>query len=269
MADEDLPPMEEQGAEGVPAEIVEQQPDEQPGEDTEQQPLTVEDLAADMGWSPKENWRGDPDKWKPAHEFVRHTVDVNRNLSGSIKRLESRVETMARTSAKLTEDAVAKARQDALAERQRAFDEGDNEAFQQAEQKLRQIEAQPAPTPPETQDFVERNAWFGKDAEATQWATTRAGELAQQGFSPARQLAIVEREAKQYFPEHFEEAAKPAAAKPAPLSRPGVRSSAPAKKGFSSLPAEVKSAALDYEKRGVCTKEEYAETYYQFEGSGQ
>lgn len=267
MADEDLPPMEEQGAEGAPEEIVEQQPDETT-EVVEEQPLTVEDLASDMGWSPKENWRGDPDKWKPAHEFVRHTVDINRNLSGSLKRLEGQVQTMARTSAKLTEEAAAKARQEALQERQRAFDEGDSEAFQQADQKLRQIEAQPAPTPPETQDFVERNAaWFGKDAEATQWATNRAGELANQGFSPARQLAIVEREAKQYFPEHFEEATKPA--KPAPLSRPGVRSSAPAKKGFSSLPAEVKSAALDYEKRGVCTKEEYAETYYQFEGSGQ
>lgn len=226
----------------------------------ESQPVTLESLAGEMGWRPKEEWKGDPDKWKPAHDFMRATVDVNHKLSNRLKGVEDQLSRVARTSATITEQAVAKERDRLLKEREEAFDAGDREAFQRADQQLAKVQVAPV-VPDEAQSFVERNAsWFQKDAEATAWAVNRADELAKTGLGPARQLAIVEREAKAMFPEFFE-AEKPKA-KAAPLNAPGARAAVSTKKGFASLPAEAQKAALSYEKKGI-DREEYARIYYE------
>ena len=261
MEEDILPP--EAGEEGVAAPEIEQEAEQ--GAQQERQPISVEELATDMGWTPQEKWRGDPEKWKPADEFVRKTVDVNKGLGERLKGLETQISTMARTSAELTERAVAKERDRLLAERNEAFELGDQEAFNKAERELQTLPAV-KPEPPETISFKERNAsWFNKDEEATAWAINRAGQLGQQGIiSPARQLAIVEREARELFPEYFEEAPKP---KAAPLNKPGNRGATPQAKGYSSLPKEVQDAAVDYEKRGVCSREEYARIYYEQGGA--
>lgn len=227
-----------------------------------EQPVTVEGLASEMGWRPLEEWKGDPDKWKPADKFVRSTVDVNHKLSNRLKGVEEQMGRMARTSATMTDRAVAAERERLLKEREEAFDAGDREAFQRTEQELAKVATvTPAVVPDETLSFVERNAsWFQKDAEATAWAVTRTNELAATGLGPARQLAIVEREAKQLFPEFFE-AEKPKA-KPTPLNTPGARSASPARKGFASLPAEAQKEALYFEKKGI-SREDYAKTWYE------
>jgi len=227
------------------------------------EPVTVEGLAGEMGWRPKEDWKGDPDKWKPAHEYVRSTVDVNRKVVNRLKGVEDQLARVARTSVSITEREVAKERERLMQEREEAFDAGDRDAFVRAERELAKVvEVAPAPVPDETHSFIERNAnWFQKDQEATAWAINRTNELAATGLGHARQLAIVEREAKQMFPEFFEaEKPKP---KAAPLNTPGARSAVSAKKGFASLPADAQKAALDFEaKRGI-NREEYAKIYYE------
>jgi len=226
------------------------------------QPVSVDDLASEMGWKPQDQWKGDPDKWKPSDEFMRRTVDVNRNLSGKLRGLEEQVTHMARTSATIAEQAVRAEREKVLAEKQEAFDIGDAEAFNRADKKLETLNVPIVPqVAPEAQDFAARNKWFNEDDEATRWAINRAGELGAQGLGPARQLAIVEREAKAMFPELFPAPVTPA--KGPDLNRPGPRGGAPQiKKGFSSLPADVQKAALEYEGRKVCSREEYAKIYY-------
>jgi len=227
------------------------------------EPVTIEGLAGEMGWRPKEDWKGDPDKWKPAHEYVRSTVDVNRKVVNRLKGVEDQLARVARTSVSITEREVAKERERLMQEREEAFDAGDRDAFVRADRELAKVsEVAPAPVPDETHSFVERNAnWFQKDKEATAWAVNRANELAATGLGPARQLAIVEREAKTMFPEFFEaEKPKP---KAAPLNTPGTRIAATSRKGFASLPADAQKAALDFEaKRGI-NREEYAKIYYE------
>lgn len=272
MADEALPQDGDEGVIDAPAEddgvVTTEVIHEDEGQEEAPAP-TIEDLAADMGWRPQDEWRGDPNAWKPAADFVRSTVDVNSKLKNSIKNLEQQVSTIARTSASMTERAVAQERQRLLNERQQAFDEGDSDKFNKVDKELSKLQSQPLEqqiTPPETQQFLERNPWMNTDAEAAAWAQHRAGELANQGIGPARQLAIVEQEAKNLFPEHFEqqqEAPKPRQG--VPLNKPGNRGGKPAPKGFASLPKDAQQAALDYEKRGVCTKEEYAQTYFEEE----
>lgn len=252
---DDQEDLAQEGLEGVEAPIIEQQQEEH-------QPASVDDLASEMGWKPKDQWKGDPDKWKPADQFLRRTVDVNRALSDQMKGLQGQVDTMARTSAVIAERAIAAERERILAEKQEAFETGDGEAFNRADEKLKTLNVSiPPQETPEVAAFKDRNAaWFNKDDDATRWAVNRAGELAKQGIgSPARQLAIVEREAKQLFPEFF-----PEPAKGVPLNKPGPRGNSQATgKGYSALPADVQVAAIDYEKRGVCTKEEYAKIYFE------
>ena len=242
------------------------------GEDTapveaEEQPISIDTLAVEMGWSPQEKWHGDPEKWKPAVDFVRDTAAINKNLARTVKEVKDQVTNMARTSAQLTERAVAAERERVLAERHEAIDMGDHAAVAKADQKLDTLTVNvPTVQTPEVEDFRQRNAaWFEKDDEATRWAIARAGELAEKGIGSAkRQLEIVEREAKGLFPEYFEEKSAP---KGAPLNKPGNRGAGATAKGFASLPEEVKAAALDYEKRKQCTREEYAKLYYEEQGA--
>lgn len=269
MVDDDLPP--DEGLEGVDASL---EADDQPEAHTEQhdepQSISVDDLATEMGWTPKDKWRGDPDKWRPAADFLKRTVDVNRSLSTEVKTIKATVETMARTSAKLTERAVTEALEKAHAEKVEAIEMGDVAAVDRADRKIAELSVevpQVAAEPVPVRDFKERNPWYGKDESATKWAFTRAGQLGSQGITdPAEQLEIVEREAKGLFPRLFPaDAPKP---KPAPLSKPGNRGSAPQAKGFASLPEPVKKAAIEYETRskGSITREDYARTYYEEQG---
>lgn len=256
MADEDLAP---DGDEAVDAPVEDAQPD------NATEPQSIEDIASKMGWAPQDQWRGDPERWKPAHEFVVTTADINTKLTSKLENVEKQLGTLARTSAAVTEQALAKQREELLRAREEAFDSGDKKAFNQADQQLAQIERQ-APTvpnePPETAEFRQRHQWFGKDQEATNWAVSRAEQLAQQNIGVPRQLAIIEREAKDLFPEHF-----PKPQKGVQLNQPGARGAAVTKKGYSSLPADAKAAADDYVKRGVFKNgEEYAKIYFEQEG---
>ncbi len=257
MADEELPPEE---VETAPVDAPESQEGAEEAQE-EQAPPSLEDVASNMGWAPKENWRGDPDKWKPAHEFVQTTADINSKLSKSVRGLETRLDAMSRTSAAMAERAVAEERSKWEAQFNEAVEVGDAKAARQASEAIKQIEThKPQQGPaPEAQAFLERNTWMESDKEAAVWAQTRAGQLAEQGLSAAKQLEIVEREAKDFFPQHFKQPDKP---KPAPLSKPGNRGGKPRGKSFATLPKEAQAEALDFEKRRGVDKEEFAKEYY-------
>lgn len=246
--------------------VVDNGQDADPGQDTQTEaPPTLEGLAGEMGWRPQEEWKGDPTKWKPAHEFMRSTVDVNHKLHNRLKGMEEQIGNMARTSAQVTERALAKQREELQAVKDEAFETGDRETFMRADKALNELpEAPKAPPqiPDETQDFITRHdAWFNKDREATQFALNRCEELAKMGLSTSRQLSTVEKEMKEYFPDLFP-APKPQA-KAAPLNTPGNRGAQVSKKGFSALPPDAQKQALDYEARKVCSKEEFASIYFE------
>lgn len=260
MTEENLPP--EDGDEGfvsVPAEEVE--PDQPIDDDT---PPSIEDIAADMGWSPQDQWRGDPDKWKPAHEFVRNTAEINRRLATQLKGFDERLERINRTNEAMMERALAKQREELLAARQEAFESGDGEKFNEVERKLKELPEPGHELAPEAQEFVARHAnWWGKDREATAWAQQRAGQLAQQGLSPSRQLQVVERELATYFPEYApQEKPKP---KVTQLTQPGKRGAVKKELTLSDLPKEAQEAAKYFEKKGVSIAE-YLKSYKEQEG---
>jgi|GEM_PF-3132963 len=226
----------------------------QPEEDEPQvaDPPSIEGLAGEMGWTPQETWRGDPEKWKPADQFLKTTVDINAGLSTKLKNMETTLERVSRTAERITEQQVAKARQEVMDKRQEAFDSGDNDAFNKAEQELQTLNV-PAQSdlPPETKDFIERNAsWWHTDSAAQQYAIRLADDVAQ--LPPSKQFEYVERKMKDIYPEYFPEKTK---VKAPALNSPGARQAVKRDVGMASLPKDAQAMFKDYQRKGMTEKE--------------
>jgi hypothetical protein len=224
----------------------------------------IEALATELGWAPKDQFRGNPDDWKPADEFIRAGREIQRNLSRDLRGVKETVANMSRTSAALLEQQLERQRAELEARFTSAVEEGDPEAARAARTQIDRLEAS-APTAqapaPEGQQFAEKHSsWFGKDREATAYAANRCDHYAKMGLSPARQLAAVEQDMKPLFPELF-----PAPAKQPPVvAAPGSRTAATSgrKKSFHDLPAEAQKVAKDMAERTGIKIEDYVSNYF-------
>lgn len=226
----------------------------QDSEDQEQQESEdIQALASEMGWKPKSEWKGDASTWAPARDYLKTAVHANKSLKGDVKKLTQTVERISATTAKMTDRAIADARTKWEAELERAIDDGDKDAVKAANRELDKLDQQPAPdVAPEAQDFAQKHAsWFNKDREATTYAIKRADHYAKEGLSPARQLARVEKDMRETFPELFpEEPAKPQQKAPPALGAP-QRTARPTtrEKGYATLPLEARKACDAYVER--------------------
>ena len=260
MADQELAPVEELEPVDAPAEDQVAPVEEASTDDP------VAKLASEMGWAPKELYRGPPEDWKPADEFIRAGRDITRAVSKKLKTVEETLENVSRTSATLLEQQLAERDAYWANKKREAIDAGDYEAVEHADQKRAEIKQQlPAQTaqslPPEAQAFVEKHSsWFNKDTEATAYATNRAEFYAKQGLSPARQLAAVEQDMKGVFPDLFPAPAKPAPTVARPASRTATTSSRT--KSFHDLPAEAQAVARDMHDRLGIPLETYVTNYF-------
>lgn len=240
--------------------------EEQQGSEASDEDRIAESLASELGWSPKDKWRGAEEDWKPARDFLKTTVEVNKARGREIKSLNERVERIARTSTAMAERAAAEERAKWQERHQQAVEENDPKAALEASQHIQRLSAPQVEAP--VQDFASRNAsWFNVDPLATQMAMNVAQIHANKGADAATQVEEAEKAIRKRFPEYFEDE-KPAQqpAKKPGASVPDSRSAAPAKsrtKGFADLPPEAKDAALDFEKRGRAKKEDYAKVYWQ------
>lgn len=218
-------------------------------EDTPAEPklYTEEEIAERMGWSPKDKWRGRPEAWKPASEYIDNTRYETKNLRQSVKRTEQAVERLTQAQDAAITRAIERERERLTAEFEQAVDDGDKQAATKATRELNKLEKQETKAQSQlssdAQDFVSRHSsWFGKDEEATAYAVSVTERLNAQGKSIPEQLEAAEAAVRKRFPEHFEEQ-KPAP-KPAPgVNAPNSRSAtgAPRAKGFADLPAEAKA----------------------------
>lgn len=115
--------------------------------------------ATSLGWAPQEAWRGDPDKWIDADEFLRrgigihHLREKNTQLETQVKSLAPRVSQLesALRSAQTTIDALEESHADDVAaqveaaraalreEIAQASRDGDHEALATATDKLTQL----------------------------------------------------------------------------------------------------------------------------------
>lgn len=181
------------------------EPEDKTGETEEKIFTDVEARARRMGWRPKEEFRGPPDRWSTAEEFVARGENElpilrerNRNLdrqveeaTKSISDLKTRMEqtgevlsSMREMSLKAEERAYKKARADIETELRAKAAEADVAGVTEAQRKMEALdkehegakvapvvaaakteEASAKPRDPVAEQWIRDNAWFTSDPE--------------------------------------------------------------------------------------------------------
>jgi len=227
-------------------------------------PDPYEELARGSGWSPKEEWRGNPDDWRAPRDFIEYGMRRSRESAEELRGLRQSVGAIAKTAEGLQRRAIEDTRRELEERFAGAVENKDHEGARAVRDEIARLEQpQQSGTVPEVGDFMTRNAsWFGANRAATALAQSITADLAAKGVSPAEQLRAAEEAVKSDFPQLF--GTQQAPAKPSPsVSAPNTRTAAPSKpNGFASLPAEAQKAGHDFVKRGmVKTLEDYARVY--------
>lgn len=170
--------------------------------------------ALEMGWIPPEKYKGDPDRFVSAEEFVekgRNFIPIlrknNEKLQGQIGSIKSELD---QTKAALNDaigalkefkkfheesskQAYERARRELLSQKRDALTEGDfdksiqiDETINKMDRQMEKMEATPTPKveekkvespilDPVMQQWVQENAdWYGKDAAKTSYANSIA-----------------------------------------------------------------------------------------------
>jgi hypothetical protein len=268
-----------QGGEELEPGAEEQQPNpevndqEQGGEDEGGEPPaveTAEDVARKIGWVPKDEFKGNPDDWKPATDFIISGRDIQRGYATELKGLRSQIDVMARTTADIVKDRLEAQRAELTGRYNELVEEGNAAEAFKVSQRLLDIDrrvASPPPgaPPPEVADFVERNkTWYDVDPAATLRAREVSDKLAARGASVADQLQAAERIVRTEFPDLFQGQRNGQRAAPA-VHRPGSRSAAPSNKAktFADLPPDnQKVARMMVENGSIPDVEAYSKYYW-------
>lgn len=212
-------------------------------------------VAAEMGHSPKEKWKGDPEKWKDAKTFILDTPKA-------LKAVKAQLETTTRAAAAAMERIRAEAIADAEARIAEAAESGDREAARAATDDLKRATAKPDPM---VEDFGRRNPWMITDEAAKSVAIATAQKVADSGGSVAEQLAAAEKEVRRRFPEHFDTVEDEPSGRQPPAVHGGQRiaAAAPRKKGWNDLPTAVRGAMTPKMlKMFDQTQDEYASAWF-------
>lgn len=209
----------------------------------------VELIAADLGWTPKDQWRGDPTKHVDAATFLRNTKQVVERAKVEARRTKSEAQVLADRLARVegqTQIISAQQRQ-AEAERFQAWDEeveiarleaykaGNQERYQQLTDMQRKgrsdyaaFERSTQPAAPQVnveahadrllndpiarRFFTGPERWVVQDEEAWEVMERAMDHVAARGGTPAQQFRAAQEELRFAFPEMYE--SRPAQAAP-------------------------------------------------------
>lgn len=243
---------------------------EEGGEAGETQPSPYDELAQRMGWVPRDQFRGDPNDWKPADEFILAGRDIQRNTAQELKAVREQLDVIGRTSASIVEQQVEQRTKDALDRFNQAIEEGDPKAALAASQEVHSLAGQrngvgqpTAPSPDATAWAQKNGNWFQKDPLATARAIEICDTLARTGVRDhGTQLKAAEEQVRREFPHLFGKGdGKPQAG----VHAPGSRATPPAnrQKGFSDMPKAAQDIANDMAARGLIPdKDAYVKNYW-------
>lgn len=180
--------------------------------DTQQQSQSSdhdETEALAIGWVPKDQFRGDPDKWTPAKEFLergRNWVPFlrkeNRRLEKRLERLvgqvsekDEAIKKFAEFHEKTEKRMYDRALETLKTERKEALEKGDGARFEKADDDIKELEkAREQPAPKKTEEkksadpekarvfdeWRSENDWYGKNSRATGLVDGIAHDLAKE-----------------------------------------------------------------------------------------
>lgn len=236
----------------------------------------IHDKARAQGWVPKEEFRGDPNRWIDAKQFVERGENIlpilkerNEHLTKEIGEVKKSVTELTNFYKNAEDRAYKRALQDIEARRIAAVETGDVAGFQAVEKERADLEqAKPSAAPagkpadsPEMAAFRANNVWYDADPELTAEADALGIVYAKQGMPYKQVLDRVQERIKAIHPDKFSNARRDGAA-----AVEGVDTSTglPRKAGartYENLPAEARSQCDKWVKQGLLTKDDYLRDY--------
>jgi hypothetical protein len=194
----------------------------------------IEQRARNMGWRPRPEFRGDPERWLEADEFVdrgermlpllqERSRAADRTITELRQQVTQQGETlnqMLQSTRKAEQVGYRRAMQELHQQRMRAVETGDTGAFQAVEQAIRELGPPPEAPPqapqgqgghpqanndPVIMAWVRANPWFSSDpvANVAMIAAMQQAERLNPAGSTEDHLVEAETHIRRRFPEHF------------------------------------------------------------------
>jgi type II secretory pathway component PulM len=265
--------------------------------------MDVEERAKLMGWVPKEDFKGDPDRWTPAEDYVERadhvmpimkaqmskyeeqlqsTGEELKSTRTELANLKTTMEKVIKVNSKVSEAAYQRAVETIRKEQRQAINDSDGDRFEQLERDKEKLEAarpekieveEKPVINPEFEEWVKENEWYNTDTDLRDYCEGVAPQVAAQNphFTNKQLYAAVKERAMNLFPDKFENPNRKEKSAVASSDRQGEQK--PAGKGkFTNLPKEAKDAWASMEGQGLknidgsdYTKEDYAKDFFEGE----
>lgn len=181
----------------------------------------AEQLAMESGWVPKDQWKGNPDEWRPAKEFNDRGELFTRIKSQSkeLAELKQAMSFLTEQQKKQYNAGFQQAIRDLKSARDAALQEGDVLKAQQITDKIDEVKEQhqvqqvaPKQTPatpepsPVFRTWFEQNTWYTKDKVLTKYADAVGFEYKSEHpeSTEAEMLAYVAKNVKKEFAHKFQ-----------------------------------------------------------------
>ncbi len=267
----------------VPGEVIPGQEPKQV-ENAEVQYTELEQQAIDQGWRPKEEWDGDPGKWRDAATYIDRgeLLGKLKNQSSELKEVKNMLSYMSEHNKKVYESGYQKAIIDLKAARIAAMKDDNFEAVAAIEDEidknkeaLQEVRRQPTLAAESKgvdkvleAQWKKQNQWYDNDPAMKAWAIGTALEYTKvNGRVPDEEIyEFLSNKVRKEFPHKFKRAAAPSPegeGRQANSQKGGSNKDASAsfKALLAEMPEEHARAARQMVKSGLVTEEKYVEDY--------
>jgi tetratricopeptide (TPR) repeat protein len=228
-----------------------------------------EEQAREQGWKPKEEYQGDPSKWRSAKEFVDRGELFTKidSLGRELKDTKKALAMLQEHHTKVKETEYKKALEELKNLQKKHLEEGNSDGYLEttelltdlkAEQKAREVYEKTVPQQPQIDPrfatWLDNNKWYQRDEEMRQLADTIGTGYAKMhpNIDPEEVLQYVTNKVKAIYKDKLE---NPNRTKP---NLVGTSDSASGSKttGFQ-LTEDEKRVMNTFIRQGIMTKEDY------------
>lgn len=187
---------------------------------TPAEPTATELEAMNDGWTPKDQWRGDPDKWRPADvwvdrgQMIRTISALRGEVKNTTAQLTAQVGAAFKQGKAIAEAQFKEQIGELKAARRQALEQGDFVTADKLDDRIDQVkENQNKPVdiptvrgiPPEFNVFVDRNPWYNTNSVMQHTANAVGAQFLKDkpNGTPAELYWHVESQMKENFPQLY------------------------------------------------------------------
>ena len=228
--------------------------------------------AREMGWTPKEEFKGDPDKWVEAKDWIERAplydnkqnpfFDEMKKLRRRSRTLEKTVDELKQHYSKVEETAYQRAVETLKQQKLTALEEGDHKAVIQIDDKIDELKEQKRTAvsepkiDPVFETWLENNPWYDNDPKMRAYADEVGVRFAQD--NPGRAVHDVFEYAAERVQSRFADKIRNSK-REQPAAVEAGRTS-PGKSGkprWSDMPEHFQRAGDKFVRQGIMTRDQY------------